>query len=327
MSTIAGSAGALLQAFAVLQPRDSQTRDAIASLLGFSARQKRTRTANPVNQRDASEPAAPPFDPTDPAGGSALEGATIRAASPDTENVESEQINPSVLGLKTSPTPIAFVPVQMTGAITFSSPAAKPKASACLLSPIEESAIVAAAASTVTESGILDAERLVADLARGRVVTHVPTRSRLTLRHGVDLLVDFGGAMDPFAPDRLHVTSIVRRVVGPDNVSVFKFVGSPLRGVSTGFKSSTPYQPGSRAILLLTDLGAGQSLGQFGAGEAEWLDFARLARSVGRRPVVLTPYGEEYTGAVLKRQFAIFDWDRTTRIAIVIRTLRGELRP
>src|SRR5262249_19346246 len=126
------------------------------------------------------------------------------------------------------------------------------------LPPLSGAAILQMMIARSTEDGPLDVAAIVDVLARREAVERLPREARPTLRFGVQVLVDLGLAMQPFARDQVQVIAQVRDICGPQRTSVLSFADSPTRGVGPGprptWRRYDPPEHGTR-VLVLSDCG------------------------------------------------------------------------
>src|SRR5262249_53531347 len=96
-----------------------------------------------------------------------------------------------------------------------------------LLPPGRASSILAAVVETRDLNGPVDIDRLVETVARARPVQQLPRLPVSSLVRGVQLLVDTGLGMEPFARDQQELASELRRVVGGSRVTELRFRNTP----------------------------------------------------------------------------------------------------
>jgi hypothetical protein len=181
-----------------------------------------------------------------------------------------------------------------------------------LLSPRSAKGIVQYLMSRQIADGEVDVTALVEAIASSRPPVALIRQPQRTLRFGAQVLVDLSDSMRPFRRDQVHVTDIVRAVVGPASTDVRHFAGVPTRGAGTGprwtWREYTPPAPGSR-VLLLTEFGIGGGRPRPGH-IGEWLAFLDGLRNHGCRPVALVPYPPaRFPGRILARCPMLL-WDR-----------------
>jgi hypothetical protein len=188
--------------------------------------------------------------------------------------------------------------------------------------------IISTALAVRTPTGQVDVREVVNEIARGRLLRTLPRLSAPAIAQRVEILVDVGQAMLPFAADQQNVIEAVRTVAGFDSVTVIKFTGSPMRGAGTDEMLEWPdyYSfPSSKThLLLLSDLGIGRlPMSGASAGVDEWQRFGWELR---RRQIACTafvPYPVKRWPAALMHQFRLVEWDRSTTAG----TVRFSRRP
>ena len=191
-----------------------------------------------------------------------------------------------------------------------------------LLPPGQAGSILAAAVETRDLNGPVDIDRLVETVARARPVQRLPRLPLSSLVRGVQLLVDTGVGMEPFARDQQELASELRRVIGRSRVTELHFRNTPTRGAGSGpvwtwASYYVPPAPGT-PVLVLTDLGIGGPRASPQRSQAwEWRALAeRLARR-GSSLIAFVPYPPSRFPAGLARSMTIVPWDRTTTISTV----------
>jgi hypothetical protein len=190
-----------------------------------------------------------------------------------------------------------------------------------LLARSSAAALLEAALSGRAPDGEVEIEDAVDLLARGVPLAVLPRRMRRTLRHGVQILVDHGPAMELFARDQAHVCARVEALVGKDRTDLLRFAYSPLRGAGAGpLWTWDTYRPPPRdsAVLLLSDCGTIGPRGDQGRSTpAEWQRFAELVRRNGARPLALLPVPERRVPEWLATVMPVLCWDRGTTVGRV----------
>lgn len=170
-----------------------------------------------------------------------------------------------------------------------------------LLAPSGARNIVAAIAATTVAEGEMDLEWIVARVARGELVADLHRRSSITVRNGVQLLVDRSETMSLFARDASWMEEQLIHIVGADRVQPLRFDGLPQRGVGRRGEEWEPYRPpvAGVPVLVLTD---------FASPAGEWAAFAESVRAAGCPLVALVPYPPQRWPAV---PLTIVHWDRS----------------
>ncbi|RKT55401.1 hypothetical protein [Saccharothrix australiensis] len=187
-----------------------------------------------------------------------------------------------------------------------------------LLPPRSQRAILQTVLSRPFPDGKVDLPALVDRIARGLPVRELPRQSVPTSRFGVQVLVDLGRAMAPFAADQRALVEQVRAVVGKHATEVRHFADSPLRGVWGDDDVAGPYHPpapGCR-VLLLSDLGlGGPRVDRDRSRHAEWSRFTTILRWHGCSPIGLVPFPPARWPGWLRGLLPLVCWDRTTTVS------------
>jgi hypothetical protein len=192
-----------------------------------------------------------------------------------------------------------------------------------LLNPQWSRAVVSTMARIRLSAGPPIIEKLVELAAEKKLLSEAPA-AILETASGADVLVDVGESMLVFGRDQERLVEAMRRVLGSSQVAVFRFFGSPKRGVLSGTDSEClPYRPPRPGwpVLVLTDL-------NIGAGGPpvhwwEWRDFAESVRSAGCRVLALVPYPPARWPANVARAMHVIQWDRGTSV----QTVRAAIGP
>jgi len=176
--------------------------------------------------------------------------------------------------------------------------------------------------------GGLDLDILAREVARRQPLLRLPRLPVPTLVHGVQILVDRGERMLPFAVDQTQLVEQIRTVAGRESVEVLFFDGFPGHGAGVGSRRLwRPYPEDSAprrgaVVAVLTDLGAGAPvLWSRSGGSAEWLELAQRLGRLGSPLVVFMPYRPELAPADLRRAMTLLHWDRRTGAGDVRRAL------
>lgn len=195
-----------------------------------------------------------------------------------------------------------------------------------LFDPQQERAIVASLAAGWVDDDTLDIDSLVGALSRAEPLHRLPVRRSWSLRRGVQVLVDQGAGMAPFAGDVEQFLARLGQLLPPDRLHRAGFEGSPLRAVRIPKKKRAPWQPPEpdTAVLVITDLGlcAGEERLD-AAGTAEWLELADVAHRARVMLRTLVPYPPSRWPAALCGPLRCIHWDRRTTAATARRTLAG----
>lgn len=302
------------RAFAALRPATAEERRLIAQLLGVGPS------------------AAPADEPISPAAeGEQVTPVTNAVDQPDQEAEAPAGSAPAAdLPLLT---PVAREPVSAVGWGVRSLPrsAVRPPGPGPgrepLLAPRGAASILQAMIARNTEEGPLDVATIVDFLARRQTLERLPREVRPTLRFGVQVLVDMGLAMEPFAGDQAQVIAQVRDVAGPQRTSVRYFADAPARGAGPGagrtWRRYEPPDPGTR-VLILSDFGLGGPVPHPRRSQPdEWRSLAGELRRRDCAAVGLLPVPAGRWPAWLLALMPLISWDRAATAGRVSSWLGG----
>jgi len=197
-----------------------------------------------------------------------------------------------------------------------------------LFAPRWTRALVSAACATLTDDGPPDLERVIEVLSNGQPVTVILRERYLSVRRGMQLLVDVGENMVPFARDVTELVDQLLAVIGRDRTQLLYFADCPtLRcgsgGRATWTRSYTPPVAGT-PIVVLTDLSLARgSAARSGATEDMWLTFLAIARAHDCPVIVFNPYPLDRWPSSVRRLVRGVPWDRGTTAAITHQAARG----
>ncbi|MFI7598162.1 hypothetical protein [Actinoplanes sp. NPDC049681] len=204
-------------------------------------------------------------------------------------------------------------------------PAAEP-ARQPLLDPRFAPTILQMAVRRHVPGGAFDPEAAVRTLAAAQPLVTMPTRLRATSAFGVQVLVDLGTGMQPYAEDHEDVLAVLDRLLGAGRMRVAYFADCPVRGAGpAGNASWRPWTPPPRGtrVLLLTDLGIGGfPFDPTRARAGEWRRFCAQARQSGVEPVAFVPYPPVRWPAWAVAAMPVVHWDRRTTAASVDAAMR-----
>ena len=309
--------GDLAAAFEVLQPQEPAVQARIARLLGLRTYPAATITpeAQPIGEGATPGPAAAPAGLPRPMA-ARTDGRRPRRAVAAGDRAP---IRARVTPLDSAP------PADLPDWLDSVEPLPAPPQAASLAPPLAPlvpplllRALVSDHLASPVPAGQVDVDRLVDIVARAEPIRDIPRRPVPSLRHGVQVLVDIGPGMAPFAEDQGRLLEDVRNLVGVDSLAVYWFEGCPLRGVyAAGQDAAEPYPPPlpGTTVLLLTDLGIAHTpMDIRPAQPAEWRRFARAVQEAGGRLVAFVPYSPERWPPSLHRIMTIALWDRPLKL-------------
>ncbi|MEV8510272.1 hypothetical protein AB0368_36325 [Actinoplanes sp. NPDC051475] len=195
-----------------------------------------------------------------------------------------------------------------------------------LLDPRFAPSILQMAVRRHVAGGAFDVDAAVRILATAQPLVTMPRRKRATSAFGVQVLVDLGTGMQPFAEDHEDVLAVLDRLLGASRIRVSYFADCPVRGAGpAGNASWRPWTPPARGtrVLLLTDLGIGGfPFDPTRARAAEWRRFGTQARQSGVEPVAFVPYPPGRWPAWAVAAMPVVHWDRRTTAAGVDAAMR-----
>jgi hypothetical protein len=305
----------LLKAFAELEPSTHEQKTAIARVLGLEWKppaqsvltvpERKEQTPRQRTQTGAASIIAPrPPQPSLAVAPSAGEDVSFTIAGP------SKQDAPSQLWAK----PSSDFEALRTAVVA---PSVAP-----LFTPRWTRGIMSTALAVRSPIGQPDIRQIVYQIARGKLLRALPRLDAAAMAQRVEVLIDVGESMLPFAEDQRGVVQSVLSVAGFDNVRVMKFGGTPLRGAGTDDMDEWPesyaFPSPNTHVLLLSDLGIGRPLvSGAGASADEWLRFASELRRRGIACTAFVPYPSKRWPQALAAQLRLVEWDRATTAGTV----------
>lgn len=293
----------LARACAAAGARTAAQRKRIAVLLGLAA----VRLGPPAPPAPPTAPVPVPVPPPR----SATAAATPAGPAP-----------PAGDTVVTAPAEVHDLP-----SLPVSSPGPAPGlARQPLLDPRFAPSILQMAVRRHVADGAFDVDAAVRTLAAAQPLVTMPRRKRATSAFGVQVLVDLGTGMQPFAEDHEDVLAVLDRLLGASRIRVSYFADCPVRGAGpAGNASWRPWTPPARGtrVLLLTDLGVGGfPFDPTRARAGEWRRFGTQARQSGVEPVAFVPYPPGRWPAWAVAAMPVVHWDRRTTAAGVDAAMR-----
>jgi hypothetical protein len=305
------SSADLLRAFTELEPSSDEQKGAIARALGLEW--KMTKAAIPL-------PPEPEMARPDPM-------AQVEIGIP-------RRVDDSIVTVPTVTAVVNFTvsgPTKKTTASAlWATPPGEFEGTPARTTPVEvpplflprwTRAILSTALAVRSRTGTPDIREVVSEVARGHLLRKLPQLYADTMAQQVQVLVDVGDSMLPFAADQRSAIKTIRAVAGFDRVTVLKFTGSPLRGAGTddeGDWNEFIFPSSKTQILMLTDLGIGRSpLTETLASVNEWRRFGRELRRRRIACTVFLPYPAKRWPSALAGQFRLVAWDRSTTASSV----------
>ena len=284
----------LVAAMDALRPANDGTVEAIAGLLGLE------RTPQPATPT-RPEPPAPPPPPPDGADDGGGPSAAAFGRTPFTV-AELPALAPQKAP---QPTQVKTEPLKLQTA----APGVQPKPIP-LLSPLAARFIVQELVASSRFGPDPDLERLVDGLACREIPQPIPLQEHRTLAFGVQVLVDEGEGMEPFADDQEGMVDLVRRLVGEAIVDV-----RHIHEVPDPADPVYPWEPPPHGVpvLALTDLGLAGRVERGAADlDAAWQFVAAALAVRGSSLIALLPYPSARWPASLSACIDLVPWDRST---------------
>jgi hypothetical protein len=194
-----------------------------------------------------------------------------------------------------------------------------------LFMPSWTRAILSIALGTPSEHGAIDLNRVVERVSRGRALTRLPRRIVPTLRKGVQVLVDRGSGMVPFARDAEALVREIILVAGHET-PVLHFRGLPTGGVANlkrHLQLAYEVPPAGVPVALITDFGIGvDPFDTDRPTSREWIEFLRSVRRKDSPLLAFVPYPRQRCARSIASLVTIIEWDRRTSLT----RIRAQLR-
>jgi hypothetical protein len=300
-----------MRAVAALEPRGPAAIAAVQDMLGLQRRSPVAESARDVGPWHGSLPvpgielvsAQPPLEVK-----AAADAQPSAAVRPLDRRPARLRLTRAASG---KPTPPAWVTIPgpriSVESTVRNTPSAEP-----LFGGTRLRALVAAVLAIDVFEGELDISEVITRICARRPIAELPRLRVPTLRRGVQLLVDVGQGMDPYAQDRSLLVSYVRGIVPSDQISVLYFIGCPGRGCGPGPRKewSRWHRPSlGTPVVALTDLGIGGSIFDPERGQTnEWLDFALQLKGLGNPLAALVPYSADRWPIPLTKVMLLLHW-------------------
>lgn len=152
-----------------------------------------------------------------------------------------------------------------------------------LIRPGQLRAVIGALGTHLVATRRVDVPALVKDVAQLRPILRLPRRRRRGFGDKILLVADYGVGMVPFQPDMVRLEARLKRLIGPDRLSVAKITRE-------GQLPSATEIPAAGTVLILSDLqGYARRHGHPHTGFDAWTAFAAELTSRRAKAVVLSP--------------------------------------
>jgi len=297
---------------------DHQLREDIARLLGMAWEPAaRLGTGSPTTTAPLQRPVVPPPSTFRPSKGQEDQPHAKTTVDPPIDPV------PEPFALARVKSPERRLPAWIDAALPMKpvdvAVVAAPSVPIPLLDPLQARAVLSGALARRLPDGPIDIERVVERIARGEAVVELLRANVPSIARGVQLLIDCGDGMVPYAADVVWIREALLHVVGAYALEVLQFAHSPLRGAGRKSRRTwlpytdlTPPRRGA-TIIAVTDLGI-RNLEPPAqpASVEEWVAFADHLDRLECPLLALVPYARSRVPSALRRRFAIVEWDRGT---------------
>lgn len=192
-----------------------------------------------------------------------------------------------------------------------------------LFSPASQRSLVSTALATWQPDGDIDVDRVVDDFAARRPIVRIPRLRHATLRLGVQVLVDHGPAMEPFARDAAALVAQIRAIAGAHRVEVLRFAGDPLVCGPGPRRTWRPYRAPAFGVpvIAITDLGIAAPRLRLPSPIAAWHALAARIEEARDALLCIVPYPADRWPVELHDLRTIV-WDRVTTVAHVQHLVR-----
>ena len=309
-------------ALAELRPADDSSQQAILELLGL------TRAA--VSQ-DAPATVAPPVSPESrPAAGAAPGAAAPPATASPATTPRPAQPLPTHVVRKQGLASVQPAWKTPGAALPPASKASEPAPLPAIFPPLEGRGIYTAALSTRVPEGEPDLDHAVNELAHYRPLRELPRLPLRTLRRGVQLLLDTGPSMAPYAADVHALADELATLLSGAQLERLYFMRCPRRGVRESLRArgrTWPVPPRGMPVLAVSDFGIADNVDDEDAASVEeWRRFADEVRAEGHPLIGHVPFAASRWPAALTDVITLIHWSERTIASSVDRALREAQR-
>lgn len=199
-----------------------------------------------------------------------------------------------------------------------------------LFPPATQRALIRGVAASRRADGELDVERAVLALARRQPLRELPRTWLYVAGAGLQLLLDFGEPMEPFAADVRRFPAELTAALGAESFAPIWFRDAPAADAVWPADSDVPKRyrapsPGGRA-LAVTAFGVRGGLQASPATIETWLRFEAHLRTQKVPLVALTPLSPRLRPRALVQRIPMITWDRNTTVRETTRALARATR-
>jgi len=307
-------------AAAELRPSDPGVLEEILAMLAMTRPSAAAAPSSSLPKVEPVQPAQPQPQPQEPGRPQALPPSvrpqqSLPVSSTLTRIAPSSQARPAWLVGN------ALAPAREAGA-----PLPPPP----IFASLQWRGIYTAALSTWVEEGEVDLDRAVEQLASAQPLHVIPRVPLRTLRRGVQLLLDRGPNMAPFATDVAGLEEQLGRILSGSQLERQFFMHCPSRGVRDSLRvrlSAWRSPPRGVPVLVASDFGIGGSpFDEDTSSIEEWRRFALEVQSEGHTLVGLIPFPLDRWPAALAEVVTFVFWSEHTIAGTVDRALREAQR-
>ena len=182
-----------------------------------------------------------------------------------------------------------------------------------LLAPGQQRLILLALVSKLIEGRDIDIAKTARSIVSRRALIRLPRQRRLSVRRGVQLIIDVGPRMQPFVDDEDQLMTSLLRILGRDVVEILRCYGAPPDDPESELRYGEYHMPApGTPVLLLSEVGEGKGIfAPLTAKSEQWIGFAGRLATYGCQLIVLAPVSAEHISSTLRQRTVVVPWDRT----------------
>lgn len=196
-----------------------------------------------------------------------------------------------------------------------------------LLDPRTLRSAIVSAVETRSLETIPDIDALTDMLIRGEVIREIPLVKFPTVRRGVQVLLDRGSGMVPFAGDADHLAAAIAALVNESSTRVLPFRTMPTWSVydSGGGRRAYEFPPAGVPVVIISDFGMSrETLPDVRPVLADWVQLLRELRARRSSVIAFVPYEPDRWPRELLSSAVFVHWDRGAS-SMTIRAARARL--